>query len=445
MGPTEDQGGGVKRTPVAALIAAALFGVVACEETSPTSVDGDLIPVGPATVEVILPWSEFGSTVETFGGFGSPDDLVAQVVAEDYRGALDSRALVHFTTFPKAATVQDSLGEIRADSSLTYLDGYVVARVDTIRSRTDGAVDMALLSFEQEWHSPSTNWELRVDTFLDRQTWEEPGAEPSTPLSTGRWDPEVSDSVMFPLDSATLSIFNDTIGSRPSARVDMVTPGAFVEVLSLDLRINVRPSINQDTIVTVSALPERRTFIYSPFPEPDEDGIRIGGAPSWRTVLTLDMPTVLNGPESLCSQVTCPFALTPRRLNYAAIIVTSEATTPEAFQPTDTLLADARPVLVAERLPKSPLGPSFLGLAGRALSPDAFGPEAGTEFPIVVTDFIASLVDPDVPIDSVPKELSLLSLLEPFSLSYASFAGPGNPGEPKLRLILTAIDTVEIR
>ena len=251
---------------------------------------------------------------------------------------------------------------------------------------------------------------------------------------------------MFPLDSATLAIFDDTIGSRPSARLDMVTPGAFAEVLSLDLRINVRPSINQDTTIVLTAFPERRTFIYSPEPEPGEDGILLGGAPAWRTVLTLDVPTELNGPESLCAQVTCPFALTPQRLNYAALVLTSEATQPEAFQPTDTLLLDARPVLVAERLPKAPLGPSFLGLAGRALSPEAFGPEAGTEFPIAVTDFIASLVDPEVA-DSVdiPRDLSLLSLLEPFSLGYATFAGPGAVGEPKLRLILTAIDTVEIR
>ena len=435
----------MKRTPVAALLAAAVFGVVACEETTPTSVDGDLIPVGPATVEVILPWSAFGSTIETFGGFGSPDDLLGQVVAEDYRGTLDSRAIVHFTTFPRAATVQDSLGETRADSSLTYLDGYVVARFDTIRSRTEGAVDLALNAFEQEWHSPSASWELAVDTVLDQQPWAEPGAGPATLLSTGRWDPTESDSVMFPLDSATLTLFDDTIGSRPSARVDMVTPGAFAEVLDLDLRINVRPSINQDTVIVLTALPQRRTFVYSPFPEPDESAIRVGGAPAWRTVLTLDVPTELNGPESLCARVTCPFALTPQRLNYAAIILTSEATQPEAFQPTDTLLLDARPVLVAERLPKAPLGPSFLGLAGRALAPGAFGSGAGTEIPIAVTDFITSLVDPEVDIDDVPKELSLLSLLEPFSVSYATFAGPGSPGEPTLRLILTAIDTVEIR
>jgi hypothetical protein len=436
----------VKRTPIAALLVSAVFGVIACQETSPTSVDGELIPVGPATVEVILPWSAFGSSVETFDGFGSPDDLIAQVVAEDYRGTLDSRALIQFSTFPRAASVQDSLGETRADSSLTYLDGYAVARLDTIRSRADGPVSFSLNVFDQDWHSPSATWDLRVDTVLDQQPWAEPGAGPATQLSTGVWDPEVSDSVIFPLDSAAIQIFDDSSGvAQVSARVDMVTPGAFVELVDIDLRVNVRPSINEDTLVVLSALPQRRTFVYSPIPEPEEADILVGGAPAWRTVLTLDMPTELDGPASLCAQVNCPFALTPERLNYAAIILTSETTEPEAFQPTDTLLLDARPVLAAERLPKAPLGPSFLGLAGRALSPDAFGPAAGREFPIVVTDFIASLVDEDVPVDGVPRELSLLSLLEPFSVSYATFVGPGAPGEPALRLILTAIDTVDIR
>ncbi|MEJ2540625.1 MAG: hypothetical protein P8188_11750, partial [Gemmatimonadota bacterium] len=154
---------------------------------------------------------------------------------------------------------------------------------------------------------------------------------------------------------------------------------------------------------------------------------------------------VLDGPASLCLPVTCPFELTPERLNYASLILTSQATDPVAFQPTDSLLLDARPVLVPERLPKSPLGPSFLGLAGRALPPEAFGSEAGAEIPIALTDFVAALIDPDRELEDVPDELSLLSLLEPFSVSFASFEGPGSPGEPRLRLILTAIDTVEIR
>ncbi|MEJ2540626.1 MAG: hypothetical protein P8188_11755, partial [Gemmatimonadota bacterium] len=288
----------MKRTPAAATLAAVLWAGMACQESTPTSVDGELIPVGPATVEVILPWSVFGREVKTYGGFGSPDDLLAQTVAEDYQGSLDARALVRFTTFPRAAVVRDSLGETRADSSLTYLDGYVVARFDTLRSRTDGGVDLTLGLFEQDWHAPSATWDLRVDTVLDQQSWLEPGAGPTTPLGTARWDPESGDSVIFPLDSATLALFDDTVGLRPSTRLDMATPGSLVELLNLDLRINVRPSINQDTTVVLTAPSQLRTFIYTPFPEPEADGIRVGGAPAWRTVRAVDVPTVLDGPAS---------------------------------------------------------------------------------------------------------------------------------------------------
>jgi len=436
----------VKRTPVVPILVTAAWGLLACQESSPTSVDGDLIPVGAQTVEIILPWSVFGEDVQTYGGFGSPNDLFSQTVAEDFEGTLDSRALTRFSTFPVAVAVQDSLGENRTDSSLTYLDGYAVARFDTIRSRVDGPVELALNFLQQDWHAPSTTWDFRVDTVQNRDPWPEPGAGPVTPLGSATWDPEAGDSVIFPLDSATLSLFNDTTGVRPSARLDMVTPGALVEILGLDLRINTRPSINQDTVVVLSTFPLAETFVYAPFPEPPEEGIRVGGAPAWRTVLTVDIPTVLNGPESLCELVGCPFTLDPNRLNFASLVLTSQASQPVAFQPTDSILLDVRPVLVPERLPKSPLGPSFLGIAGRAVDPEVFGDDAGTEISIPVTEFVRTLITPAP--DSVtppPPELAILSLLEPFSVGFGAFDGPGTAGEPQLRLVLTAVDTVEVR
>ena len=435
----------MKRTPVATILVTAAWGLLACQESSPTSVDGDLIPVGARTVEIVLPWSAFGTDVRTYGGFGSPNDLFSQTVAEDFEGTLDSRALTRFRDFPIAVAVQDSLGENRTDSSLTYLDGYVVARFDTLRSRADGPVELALNILQEDWHSPSTTWDFKVDTVQNRDPWAEPGGGPASPLGTATWDPATGDSIVFPLDSATLSLFNDSVGIRRSARLDMATPGALVELLGLTLRINTRPSINQDTIVVLAATPLDETFVYTPFPEPPEDGIRVGGAPAWRTVLTVDIPTVLNGPESLCEVMGCPFTVDPARLNYASLILTSQESLPAAFQPTDSILLDVRPVLVPERLPKSPLGPSFLGLAGRAVAPAVFAEEAGTEIPIAVTEFVRTLINPDTAVSNVPPELAILSLLEPFSVSFGAFDGPGTPGEPRLRLVMTAVDTVEVR
>ena len=79
------------------------------------------------------------------------------------------------------------------------------------------------------------------------------------------------------------------------------------------------------------------------------------------------------------------------------------------------------------------------------MPPAVFAEESGTEIPIAVTEFVRTLIDPDTAVSNVPPELAILSLLEPFSVSFGAFDGPGSPGEPRLRLVLTAVDTVEVR
>jgi len=445
-GPVDSigKGGGVRRAPVAAVLLAAAVAVAGCKEANPVTTEGGLIPVTPSTVEVILPWSDFGGGVEIFGGFGTPSQLFALVVSEDFRGELDSRGLVRFNPLPKVALVRDSTGTSRPDSSLTFTAGRIVARMDTIRTTVSGPVEMSVSLLDQDWHERSTTWLLLVDTVQDRRNWTEPGGGPGIPLGTATWDPAQGDSIVFPVDSATVALFGDTTGIRRTARIDMMTVGELVEIAEVNLRLDTRPSTNPDTMVVVNTLTEQSTFIYSPFPDPPPGGIRAGGAPAWRTVLTMNIPRVLNGPQALCDKVGCPFTVSPERLNHASLVLTSRASSPAAFQPTDSLLLDVRPVLVPARLPKAPLGPSFLGIFGRSVEPEAFGASAGKEIPITITEFVRGLVDPERA-DQLPNQLALLSLLEPFSVGFGDFDGPGDPGEPVLRLILTASDPVEIR
>jgi hypothetical protein len=40
--------------------------------------------------------------------------------------------------------------------------------------------------------------------------------------------------------------------------------------------------------------------------------------------------------------------------------------------------------------------------------------------------------------------VALMEVLEPFSFSFGSFVGPGQIGEPTLRLVLTISDPVEL-
>jgi len=73
--------------------------------------------------------------------------------------------------------------------------------------------------------------------------------------------------------------------------------------------------------------------------------------------------------------------------------------------------------------------------------PEVFGALEGSVVEVPITAFVRTLlsgpgaggvagVDP-------PSTLALTSATEPFSLSFASFFGPAEPGEPVLKLILT--------
>ncbi len=427
-----------------ALLGCVAMGVVACGTETPTSVDEDLLPAEPITLELRLGWDEFGSGLEVLGGYGSTIDLGRGVLARAFAGVLDSRVLLVVDTFPSSALVEDTAGTTRSDSNLTFVGGRLVARFDTISSTNTGPVALEVGAVDQGWDPQTVTWTHAVDTVNDFRPWDEEGAGPVMPLSATEWDPAAGDSVLFELDSAQVAMWNDSTQEGPAIRLDLVTEGFRLEVVGLSLRLDARPSINPDTIVQLSAGRRFVTFIYSPFPEPPPDGIRFGGAPAWRTIMDVNVPTELNGPAELCAAVECPVALTADQLNYAALVLRSR-TTEEAFQPTDTVGLDIRPVLDREALPKSPLGASLIGLLGRRVAPDAFGAAEGQEIEVPITSFARARLRAESGEGPLPTNtLALLSVFEPVSIAFASFYGPGGPNEPVLKLVITAGKKVEL-
>jgi hypothetical protein len=157
----------------------------------------------------------------------------------------------------------------------------------------------------------------------------------------------------------------------------------------------------------------------------------------------LDVPRVLDGPPELCAEVTCPFPIDPSRVNLASISLTPIP--PEAgFRPTDTLQLDARGILVPGLLPKSPLG-STLAFGGVSVPPAAASGSAGS-VEIPVTTFVADLIRGETSTGDDPiTSLAILDLFEPRSFPYMTFVGPGQEGEPVLRMVVTTADTVQIR
>jgi hypothetical protein len=421
---------------VAAILAAILVGVVACQEKVPTALDDSRLPGEPLTVEIDLAWSDFGSNFQVLGGYGSAASLALPVVAHTYEGTLESRLLVRFGAYPPSAQVVNSDGATVVDTDVRHVAGRLVVMFDTVASTNTGLVELQLSALQEEWEVQSTSWAFAVDSVADQRAWSVPGAGPTIPMSTTVWDPATSDSVSFQLDSADVALWMDPTDPTRGGRIETTTDGVRLRLTRALLRITMRPSLDPDTLVedTATALIEK-TFIYDP-PPTTPTGIRVGGTPSWRTVMNLAIPP-LTGPPELCAAVGCPFTPEAGHISYAALALTSQATE-LAFQPTDTVRLDVRPVLSPAALPKSPLGTSATGDFGVPIAPEAFGASAGTDVEVPVTPFIRDLLGgPDPEGRPPPSMLALMSAAEPASLSFASFFGPADPAAPVLKLILT--------
>lgn len=420
-----------------------LVGVVACEQQTPTGVDEEVLPGEPVTLEIEFGWDEFASNLQVLGGYGSPQELGTGVAASKFAGALDARTLVRFSSYPGGVSVRDTTGTVRQDSTLAFVSGRVVAIFDTIASTNEGPVELAIGALQHDWDAGTVTWTTAVDTINDRRSWPEEGAGEVIALGTSTWDPATGDSVWFDVDSAQIAAWADTTDQSRGVRIDVITEGERLQIRDVKLRLNTRPGSNPDTILILQSLREDITFVYSPFPEPPPAGIRVGGAPAWRTVLDVEIPTVLNGPAELCAVVQCPVTITPAQVNYAALVLTS-TTTELAFQPTDTIGLDVRPVLLRSALPKAPLGGSLIGLLGARVGPSAFGPAGSQEVEIPFTSFAQALVQGEGT-DGIapPNTLALLSIFEPVSITFGSFNGPG-PLEPRLKMIVTVGAKVDL-
>lgn len=419
--------------------------LIGCQEQLPVGPSTEALPGGPVTIEITLPWSEFASNLEVFGGYGAAVDLGQGVLANQFAGSLDARTLMRFNAYPAVANVQDTTGTTRPDSTLSYFGGRLVAFLDTVASTTSGPVDITVGILQNEWDATTVSWAFAVDTINDQRAWPEAGGGPVIPVDTATWDPAAGDSVVFVLDSATVAAWGDPDDLSTGARFDLLDMGSRIQVNGAALRLNARPSSNPDTIIELIGTTSTRTFIYSPFPDPPPDGVRIAGAPSWRTILDVSIPDTIDGIPEFCAVVSCPHVLIPGEISFAALTLTSSMTE-VAFQPTDTIRLDVRPVLNRSVMPKSPLGPSLIAqILGRPVGPDAFGAGAGVEIEIPFTSFARDLLrGTDESGEVTTNTLALLSIFEPISISFASFEGPGSAAEPTLKLVLTIGPPVEL-
>jgi hypothetical protein len=430
-------------TAIAVWIFASMM-VTACDEITPTAIgDGDL-PGEPITVEVIIPWSEFASNLEAFGGYGSVSEVGSGFLASAFAGVLDARTIVRFGGYPDSVTVVDSTGASRPDTDLTYIGGRVVVFFDSLAHTNTSPVTVRLGATQIEWDAESADWEHSFDTINDRRPWTQPGGD-FVDLGSAIWDPAAGDSAVFPVDSAQIIAWSDSTDTSRGVVIQLTDPGEKMRLRGAILRVDTRPSIRPDTLVVVTAVNREVTFIYTPEVAAPTSGIRIGGAPAWRSVIDVSIPETLTGPSEFCALIPCPHQLESVQVSSAALVLTSSASDP-AFQPIDSLGLDVRSVFDRAAMPKAPLGRSLLtDVTGRRVGPAAFGAGAGVTVEIPFTSLARDLLDGvDASGNPAPTSLVLLAILEPASIGFASFEGPGTAGEPYLRLVLTIGPSVQL-
>jgi hypothetical protein len=430
-----------KKLTAAAVLAVA---AVACSQQDPTSVDASLLPEQPATIEVSLPWQDFGSNLGYYGGYGSAAQTGTGYIANDFGGTLTARTLVRFGAYPVSALVLDSVGNQLTDYGLTFHGGRVVAFFDTIGSVAAKPITLDLSVVRSNWDVRTATWTMAVDTLGNRTPWPEPGGGPAELLTTAVWDPSAGDSAVFVLDSAQALTWQDTLADTASmvgARLSALTPGARLKVTNVALRLDTRSSLRPDTALVLSVNRSDLTFVYDPPPAAPTDGIRVGGVPAWRSVIDVNVPRTLDGPPELCALVQCPMTLTKDQITYAALVLHTKAGD-TAYAPSDSVYLDARPVFDRTLLPKAPLGGSLItsGL-GRRLPASFFGADQGTSVEIPITTWMQAVVADTT--NTGPRAVALLSTYEPFGISYASFYGPGSTLAPTLRLVVTVGPPVE--
>lgn len=427
------------------LAAALLASAGGCSEALPTVERDDLVRSGFAT-EVILEYDEFASGARVYGGYGRPSDLGAGFVAHDFGSqgggggaaqGLEASSLLRFGRYPRSAQVLDTTGTNVPDTVLAFLDGSLLVRFDSLSSvHNDRPVEIVAQAITEPWDGRTATWEYAIDSVGHRESWSVPGGGAVAEIGSVTWDPETGDSAKIEVDSTWIAAWADTTDHSRGVRVGTTTPGVRLRVVGALLRLNTRPSVNPDTIVQVPSSTESRTFIYAPVPRPPLKTLRVGGVPAWRTVMELDIPSVLNRPEELCDVVGCPVEITADHVSFAALRFTTRPGV-RSFAPSDTLPLDLRSVMAPDFLPKSPLGPSLSGPFGTLVPHQWFHPPAGEVVELAVTGLVRDLLRGEtVDGDPISNTIAVLSSFEPLSVEYVSFDGPTSPNAPGLRIVL---------
>ena len=414
----------MKRWSLSLLCTVLLAG--ACTQDSPTEAGSGLLPPDAIrTFEFVLEPERYLMWDTAFGLYSAASDANYTLIANEYEGALNSRVLLRYP-IPRTITLIDTLGVLRTDSTPIYFSGDVRVLIDTLASTAPPAV-LELFQPTEDWDRRTATWQLRVDSAGVQLPWAQPGGSPGALISTATW--AAGDSVLIPVDSATIAGWADTTSAVRGAILGTSTPGTRLRTVLPTLRLLARSTLNPDTVVEMTLAPGR-TFIYEP-EQPDSVGEpRVGGTPVWRTVIRLrERLDTLTVP---CPGVPgCRLELGDVSINYGALRLQPQPA-PAGFAPELPVSVALHALLPSPLLPltRSPVTGAF-GVTTGTIPPSSFMAPGAPVVELAVTEFVRLLFSP--PSDEFrPTHIALLPGGTDRTFGFATFEEM-----PRLRIIVT--------
>lgn len=410
----------------------ALLAAAACKDQTPTLTGDPFFPGGarPVTLEAILPASQFLTTIGSFSGYASPSTFSAQIVANQYDGALSAHPLQRYI-IPK--TVDFSVGgNTITDSLYTITAAQLVVGIDSLGSRV-APTTLQAYPITQAYDWLSATWTLAVDSGAVHTPWTQPGGTKGPLLSSALWTPHAAgDSVLLPVDTARLRVL------RPDSVPLLLATAEANTRLQLSrtlLRLSVKPSnAGKDTTITVDITPANNTFIFTPQPPAAGGTFQAGGILADRTLFTVNLDQQL--PGCAPADEPCPtVSFRDVELNRVSLLL-RPLPVPLGFEALRPIPLELYLVSAPELGRNAPLVPSRIPPFGSALdSVRVFQAPADTVVELSFTT--QAILQARTEGDSLQTSFALLGEATGTGASTRTFGLGRYQGTPRLRIVYT--------
>ncbi|HUE76351.1 MAG TPA: hypothetical protein VMM83_00290 [Longimicrobiales bacterium] len=432
----------MRRTLIVVLGLAGLGGALAaCGDEEPTGVGSSLLGPGIRTFEVILDAEDFLQGDTTYDNIGRLRDAGFRIVANQFAGELDAHTLFRISR-PFTVTWQTEDGTARTDSLRAIRGARVTLILDTVAS-TPGPVDVEVLPVTESWDPGTVSWTLRHDTAGVAEPWTTPGGTTGPAAGSAIW--LGGDTLVIAIDSADAAVWQDTAAARRGALIRPVTTGARLRIRLIGFEFDVVPEAEVDTVLTAGGSGQNMHIATPAAPAATQDELRVGGLPTWRTLLHFKplRDLVLDACDGGLGtgDPECDVPLRDVSLNLAALLLDPSPVGGHRVE--GPIRIEGRPVLEAENVSvfRSPLtGP--LDQMQDSIPPELFTPTPppGVAVSVPVTSYIRDLLEPEADGEEKVADalwLALVATVERATFGYAAFSSLESTAPPRLRLVVS--------